>query len=114
MKFNEIPQRLGIEKKDVAESIGSTKQNLTPYWNGARFQLSDIEKRVMINYDLSREVVFFRPAFFIHSQDTPQYWLSLALEALQIAKEKGVNIDEIETQIINLGQSLEKDFEYNE
>ena len=107
MKFNEIPNRLGIEKKDVAESIGSIKQNLTPYWNGARFQISDIEKRVMINYDLSREVIFFRPAFFVHESNTPQYWLSLALEALQIAKEKGVNIDEIKTQIINLGESLE-------
>ena len=111
MKFNEIPNRLGIEKKDIAEAIESTKQNLTPYWNGERFKLSEIEKRVMIHYDLSREVVFFRPSFHIHSSESPQYWLSLALEALQIAKEKGANIENIIADAVKYGNSLENEFE---
>lgn len=111
MKFNEIPNRLGIEKKDVAESIGSTKQNLTPYWNGERFKLSDIEKRVMINLDLNREVIFFKDAFEITDTESPQYWLSLALEALHIATEKGANIEHIVAEIRNYGNSLESDFD---
>jgi hypothetical protein len=70
MKFNQIPQRIDNVFFFVADSIGSTKQNLTPYWNSARFQMSDIEERVIMKYHLSREVIFFRPAFFVHESNT--------------------------------------------
>ena len=63
--------------------------------------------RVLQVSGLLREEVFF-PDVFDHpdacDRDEPQYWLSLAIEALQEAKKRGIDCDEIAKQIFSAGQ----------
>ena len=113
MKINEIPTQLNIPTdKEFALSVGITPQNWNQYKNGDRGKISTVEKKIMLTHDLSKEEIFFRPAFHVHHEDTPQYWLSLAHEALRQANRRGVDTLQIEKLIFDIGSKLEDDFDH--
>lgn len=107
MKISDIPQYLGITAAQLAEMAGVSRQVLNDYTRGRRGKASEFVANVLHVSGLHREEVFF-PDVFDHpdacDRDEPQYWLSLAIEALQEAKKRGIDCDEIGQEIFNAGQ----------
>jgi len=107
MNISELAKHLGITAVQLAEMAGVSRQVLNDYTRGRRGRKSEFVARVLQVSGLLREEFFF-PDVFDHpdacDRDEPQYWLSLAIEALQEAKKRGIDCDEIAKQIFSAGQ----------
>lgn len=107
MKISEIAKYLGITAAQLAEMAGVSRQELNDYTRGRRGKPSEFVANILEVAGLLREEVLF-PDFFDHpdacNQNRPQYWLSLAIEALQEAKKRGIDCDEIGQEIFKAGQ----------
>ena len=107
MSIAEIAKHLGITAAQLAEMAGVSRQELNDYTRGRRGKPSEFVANVLEVAGLLREEVFF-PDAFDHpdacDQNRPQYWMSIAIEALQEAKKRGIDCDGIAKQIFSAGQ----------
>ena len=107
MNISELAKHLGITAVQLAEMAGVSRQVLNDYTRGRRGRKSEFVARVLQVSGLLREEFFF-PDAFDHpdacDQNRPQYWMSIAIEALQEAKKRGIDCDGIAKQIFSTGQ----------
>lgn len=113
MKFQDIPQHLGITAKQLADMAGIQKQNLHAYLKGAKGKSSTVVLHVCAVADLNREEVFF-PDTFNHpwggDPAKPAYWLALAVEALREAQDRGATVHDTINHILEIGKNGLDDF----
>ena len=96
MKLSNIPAYLRITAAQLSEMAGVSRQVLNDYTRGRRGKASAFVRKICDVAGLHREEVFF-PDAFDHPEacnpDHPAYWVSIAIEALNEAKERGLDCD---------------------
>lgn len=94
MKIHQIAAHLGITARQLAELAGVSAQSLNNYTSGRRGAAgSEFVDRILAVAGLEREeIIFSNPFDMPDLNDTmPEYWLALALEAMQQAVERGLD-----------------------
>jgi len=93
MKFQDVPDRLGFTQKQIADAVGTSKQNLGQYLRrGTRGNsLSTVVRDVCDAFDIDREEVFFRDAFDDPSTGEIHRHLNAAIECLEMAALAGAD-----------------------
>ena len=108
MNIKEVPKHLGITASRLAELINISKQQFNNYSSGrAGASANKVEKEICINTGILFERIFFKDAFETWesaNKSHPSYWISLALEALNEAQKRGVDLNRVEEAVYNLGK----------
>lgn len=102
MKLKDIPYLFGRSAVAFCGDMGWSPQMWNNYAQNRRGGISKFEQEVKVVTGLNFEQIWFDDAFDHPAGDdssTPFYWLNLALEALRLAEEKGIDTTEISKAI---------------
>lgn len=109
MKINDIAAHLGTTKAALADLMGVTKQGLNSYMNGSRNAASKFIIQLCAVAGLNQEEILFPDVFdsVEHEHDGhPAYWISLAIEALKQAEQRGANVEAEMKRLHRKGRAL--------
>ena len=109
MTLKELIKSLPISAAALAATMGVKPQSLTPYIRGSRNVKSKLISDLLIVAEANREEIFFKDAFSDAVGDDREhacYWISLALESLSQAAQRGADVEAIKEALIETGLEL--------
>jgi len=109
MKIQDVAKYLGTTKAAFADLMGVTPQGLNSYLNGSRNAASKFIMEACYVANLNREEILFPDVFDTveHEHDAhPAYWISLAIEALKQAEQRGANVEAEMKRLYRKGRVL--------
>lgn len=100
MQISDIPAHLGVSAKHLADLMGKGRQALNNYTSGRKGKPSKFVSDLLAVANLNREEIIF-PNVFDHPDGDnpahPDYWLSIAAEAVREAEKRGLPADQAES-----------------
>lgn len=104
MQLSDIPAHLGISAKHLSDLMGVTRQALNNYTSGRKGKPSNFIIQLLAVSNLNQIEIIF-PNVFDHpngeNSDCAAHWANVAIEALQEAKKRGVEVEAICKDIMN-------------
>lgn len=108
MNINQIAEHLGIRNAEFAKRIGLSPQHWGAYTSGRRGVDSSVITKAVKAAGLCQERIIFENILgsgWDDNRDSPEYWLSLILEATNEAERRNLSRDaatEIRTLIYEI------------
>lgn len=98
MKIHEIPAHLGVTAAQLADLMEVSPQALNNYLRGRKGKESKFINHLLAVASLNREEIIFPDRFDHPDGDNPEhpaYWVNIAMEAINSAREKGLPIEDV-------------------
>ena len=112
MKLSDITTHLGVSAQQLADLMGVSRQALNNYTSGRKGKPSKFIGELLAVANLNQQEIIF-PDVFDHpggeNPEYPAYWLNVALEALLEAQRRGLDTQDISSQILLAGNKTLSD-----